>query len=227
MSFIAAAIGVGAVGTIGAAFIQSGAQKQAAQQQQQGLQQALGLQQRYFDAAQKGLQPFIQGGQSVGPTLQNLLMPGPNQNRLLSELPGFQFANYWGQQAARNQGTTMGLGGNTLMGAEQAATGLAQGYWGQDVNALQNFYGTGANAAGAFANTAQSFGQQGTAAATGIGQAAAAGTLGSANALAGGVAGLGNLPMNALLLNKFLSQPSTPSTNWAQPNPPIPFFGGR
>ena len=200
MSFIAAAI-IGGVGAIGAAGIGAYASMSASKQQQAGLQQAEQLQQGYFNTAQQGLQPYIQGGQSVLPALQSLLTPGPNQNATLSQLPGFQFANYWGQQAARNQGTTMGLGGNTLAAGAQYATGLAQQNFSQYINPLLSYAQLGSGAAGSLAGTAQGFGQQATGAATGIGQAQAAGTLGAANAIGGGLTGAANSYGNYALLN--------------------------
>src|SRR6185312_15238073 len=78
-------------------------------------------------------------------TLQQLLTPGANMTATLSQIPGFQFAQDWGQQAARNQGTSMGLGGNTLTAGANYATGLAQQGYGNIVNALPGLLGGGIN----------------------------------------------------------------------------------
>ncbi len=204
MAFIAAAI-IGGASALGAGALSAYGNITASQQQQQGLQQALGAQQQMFKTARGALQPFISQGQGVGSTLQGLLTPGPNQNALLSQLPGFQFAQYWGQQAARNQGTTLGLGGNTLTAAADYATGKAQEYWGQDVNALQNFYNTGANAAGSLAGNAAQFSGQIGQTLGGIGQAQAAGTLGATNAGAQALMGGANAIGNYALLSKIFS----------------------
>ena len=115
--------GITAAGAIGSALISSNAASSAANAQVQAQQQVLAT-------LQKILQPIIQTGQGItqsalGP-LTALLTPGPNMTQALSQLPGFQFAQDWGQKAVQNLGTTMGLGGNTLAAGAQYATGLAQ-----------------------------------------------------------------------------------------------------
>ena len=73
---------------------------------------------------------------SVMPTLQALLTPGANMTSTLSQIPGFQFAQDWGQKATQNLGTTTGLGGNVLTAGANYATGLAQQGWQGIVNSL-------------------------------------------------------------------------------------------
>src|ERR1700677_1647454 len=81
----------------------------------------------YTGAGASALSPYASGGTSALSTLQQLLTPGANQTQVLSQLPGFQFQNFWGDQAAQNAGTTRGLGGNVITGAEQFSSGLASG----------------------------------------------------------------------------------------------------
>jgi hypothetical protein len=177
---------IGAVGAIGSSLISSNAASSAANSQVQAQQQSLA-------AITKLLQPVLSTGQSITnaalPTLQSLLTPGPNQTATLSQIPGFQFAQDWGQKAVQNLGTTTGLGGNTLTAGANYATGLAQSGYNSLVQNLQGFLNSGlttqTSAASALAGGTQS-------SLTNIGNAQAAGTLGSANALSSGISGLGN-----------------------------------
>lgn len=240
--------GLGAVGSIASSFLQSNAAKDAssaqtalgrqalAQQQQfgqQGLQTLLDM----FKQAQGIAQPAIDIGKgiigqgqdtisSVMPTLKALLTPGANMTSTLSQIPGFQFAQDWGQKAVQNIGTTTGLGGNTLKAGADYATGVAQQGWQGIVDSLlktgglgSNILGTGVSAMtgptnaliGAAANTGNSafsnLNQLGSTIGntmTGIGNAQASGILGSANALAGGIQGATGGASNALFLSKLL-----------------------
>jgi hypothetical protein len=180
------AAGIGAIGSIGSALIGSNAASTAAGQQVQAQQNVLAM-------LQSTIGPVLSQGQNIassalGPLLK-LLTPGPNQTAALSQLPGFQFAQDWGQKAVQNMGTTMGLGGNTLAAGANYATGLAQQGFGSLVGGLQNLLTTGTNlessASSALAGGSQS-------ALTGIGNAQATGTLGQANALSGGLSGISN-----------------------------------
>lgn len=205
------AAGITAAGSLGSALIGSNAAQQASSQQVAAQQQVMAM-------LQQTLGPLISQGQgiagqgqnimqSVLPTLTKLLTPGPSQTQTLSQLPGFQFAQDWGQKAATNMGTTMGLGGNTIAAGANYATGLAQKNFGNYVGQLQNLFGAGTNvltagtglesgAANALAGGSQS-------ALTGIGNAQAAGTLGSANALSSGISGLSNSALLYGLGNKL------------------------
>lgn len=87
----------------------------------------------------------IAGG--AADTLKSLLTPGANMTATLSQIPGFQFAQDWGQQAVANEGTKLGLGGNTLTAGANYATGLAQQGYGNIVNALQGLMNGGTSLA--------------------------------------------------------------------------------
>jgi hypothetical protein len=177
---------IGAVGSIGSALIGSSASKSAANAQVQAQQQVL-------QAIQSTIGPVLAQGQgiasSVIPTLTKLLTPGADMTSTLSQLPGFQFAQDWGQKAVQNLGTTTGLGGNVLKAGADYATGVAQQGFGNLVNSLQGFLNSGlqteTNAASTLAGGQQS-------ALSSIGNANASGILGSANALSGGLSGLTN-----------------------------------
>jgi hypothetical protein len=169
-------------------------------------QQALAQQQKMFGTAQNALNPYIQTGQSVLPTLQGLITPGANQNALLAQTPGFQFASQYGTMAAKNALSAQGLGasaGPVATAVSQYNNGLAQNTWGSVVGALQNAAGLGGNAAGALASGAIASGNAQANTLTGIGQSQAAGILGSGNAISGGIIGSTNALSSAALYNYF------------------------
>lgn len=223
MSFVAVAIAGSAAAGLGGAYLTSQAASKASQQQQATGQEALQEQQSLFNQGQGLVQPFINEGAAAGNTLQGLLTPGANQTSILSQLPGFQFAQDWGQKAVQNIGTTTGLGGNTLAAGANFATGQAQQSFGSLAQLLQGLTTTGANAAGsAFGNATQTGANLGNTL-TGIGNAQAAGTLGSANALAGGLTSAGTSGVNALLLSKLFgtSNANAPGTGAGAGGPGI------
>lgn len=223
--------GLGAAGALGSAFIGSKASKDASAQQTALGRESIANQNALFSKGMGLVQPFVDAGASgIGTlkdwldpskggnplsTLMKLLTPGSNMTDTLSQLPGFQFAQDWGQKAVQNIGSTQGFGGNTLKAGADYATGKAQegfggltsmllNLFGTGSNALQNFVNTGANAASsAFGNATQTGSSMGNAFA-GIGNAGAAGILGSANALSSGITGGTNSISNALLMSKLL-----------------------
>ena len=176
MAGIAAAIlgagAIGAIGSIGGAFLQSNAANNA-----------INAQQAMFAQAQANEAPFIQAGQKAIPTLQSLITPGPDQTAMLQQTPGYQFAANMAQQGVSNQGTVTGLGGNTLLAGANAATQVALGQsWLPTVNALQALMQTGAQTAGNLGQQAVQTGQNVGQNLVGIGNAqAGAGTAVGAN----------------------------------------------
>lgn len=219
--------GLGAAGSLGGALIGSSASKSAANAQAQAqmaalaqqkalFEQGLGVQSGYVGQAQDTLNPFINAGKSVLPTLQGLITPGANQNALLSQTPGFQFASQYGTMAATNAlAPKSGASAGPLAAAiSQYNNGLAQNTWQNTVNALQNYAGIGANAAtslgGIFGNAGNAaLGQSGVQAGLqgntlgNIGNAQASGILGNANALSGGLTGAAGAGSNALLFSQL------------------------
>lgn len=176
----------------------------ASQQQAGALSSALAAEQGMFNTAQGALKPYYANGSQLNSILTSLLTPGPNQTAALSQLPGFQFAQNWGQQAVQNLGTTTGLGGNVLTAGANFATGLAQQNFAQNlVNPLLQQYQIGAQAAGALGSAAGTFSGQIGQTTGAIGQAQAAGTLGATNALSSGVNGATNGITNSLLLSRL------------------------
>jgi|HubBroStandDraft_2_1064218.scaffolds.fasta_scaffold00063_10 hypothetical protein len=211
---VGAAIGgaLGAAGSIGGALLGSSASKSASAAQQALGQQALTQQQGMWSQALGAIQPVLNLGTNAAggalSTLQKLLTPGPSMTATLSQIPGFQFAQDWGQKAVQNIGSTTGLGGNTLTAGANFATGLAQQGYGNIVNSLNQLFSSGiggaASAANSLGGTASNFGQQIGSTLTGIGQSQAQGILGSANALSSGLQGAAGSAGNALLLSRLL-----------------------
>ncbi len=197
------AAAIGAAGSVGSALIGAGASKAASGAQTQADMMGLMLQQQRFQQAQSALNPYIQGGQSVLPTLQNLLTPGQSAQQL-AKMPGFQFQSQWGNLAATNQLAAQGLGGSTgplATALSQYNQGLAGTYYQNTTNALQNYANMGAGAGAALAGTAMQSGQQMGQSSQAIGGAQAQGILGSANALSGGLGGLANAGMLSSLMS--------------------------
>lgn len=189
---------ISAVGSLASSAIGAFGANSAAKTQAGYGQQALTSLQGY-------LSPLLSQGAgivgSVLPTLTSLLTPGANQTATLNNLPGFKFAQDWGQTAVKNLATTTGLGGNALTAGANFATGVAQQGFGGLVGMLQNLLGTGTGLESSAANALAG----GTSSALqGIGSAKAAGTLGSANALAGGLGSVGSSLGTYSLLSKLL-----------------------
>lgn len=156
----------------------------------------LAAQQAMFGQGAAANQPFINAGQGAAETLRNLLTPGANQTATLNQLPGYQFAQDWGQKAVQNIGSTQGFGGNTLTAGANFATGLAGQQFGSLASLLQGLTNTGASSAQSLLGGAV---QSGNAQSNTI----QSGVLGSANALAGGLQGATGAGANALLINKL------------------------
>lgn len=206
------AAGIGAVGSLGSAALGYFGSQNAASAQVQAQQQALAQQNKMFGVLQGAAQPLIDQGSgivnSASGTLKNLLTPGANQTATLSQLPGFQFAQDWGQKSIRNQGTSMGLGGNTLSAGANYATGLAQQGFSGLTGMLQSYLNSGSgleqSGVGALSGGATAFSGQASNTLGNIGNATASGILGGTNALSGGLTGATGGASNAILLSKLL-----------------------
>lgn len=207
---MAMAAGISAIGGAisgGLGFLGS---KAAAKAQTDASKQAQETTMRMFQQAQAQVAPYAQAGQSVLPTLQKLLTPGPGQTETLSQMPGFQFAQDWGQRAIMNQAARLGYGGNVLAEGAKFSTGLAQQGFGQLAGLLQNFANMGSSAAGTLGGQATTAGTNLANLQVGAGQAQAAGTMGGMNALAGGIQPLMNMGQLFAMKNMFGGQQQSP-----------------
>lgn len=222
MAWVATAIiGAGALGAGAsiyasnkASHTQADAAKQAGQLQYDATNRATDLQKSMFDQNVARTQPFVDFGAAKLGTLNKLLTPGASQTDTLSQLPGFQFAQDWGQKAIKNQGTMNGLSGNTIRAGADYATGSAQQGFGNYVNQLLAAAGMGSSAAGglgaqgtaagnAMAGSTMAGGQALGAGVMGAGNAEAAGIMGGANALTSGANNVTNAFMQQQLINKL------------------------
>jgi hypothetical protein len=194
---------IGAAGGLFSAGLNYFGSQRASQQQVDAQGRAITAQTGMFDTARNALQPYIDAGTSALDPLKKLLTPGASMTDTLSKLPGFQFAQDWGQKAVSNLGSTLGFGGNTLKAGAEFATGTAQQGFGSLVNMLQNYANMGKGSADTLAGTATTTGANIGNSLVGQGNAAAAGTLGGANALSGGFGGLGNAGLLYSLGNRL------------------------
>lgn len=199
--------GLTAAGSVAGSLISSSAASKASSQQVAEQQQALDQQKQMFGVAQGALNPFITSGQSVIPTLQNLLTPGTSA-ATLAQMPGFQFASQYGTKAATNAlaARTGPSAGPLATAISQYNNGLATNQYQNTVGNLQNFVNTGANAAGNLAGGAISSGNAMAGTFGNIGNALASGTLGTANAISGGINGASGGISNALLYNQLFGK---------------------
>lgn len=143
---------------------QSHAASSAAKSQERAAAQANATQQGFFDTTQENLQPFIQTGTGAANQIAALEGFGPTggagMQTTLNNLPGYQFSLQQGLKSVQNSATERGLGlsGAALKGASNYSTGLANTYYNNLLNGLQNTETVGANAAGGLATAATSTG---------------------------------------------------------------------
>lgn len=216
----AAIFGSGALGA-GASIFGSMKQSQAANNAAQ-------IQEQMFNTAQQNLGPFQQAGASVLPTLTKLLTPGADMSDVLSKIPGFEFAQKYGQKAITNQATSRGLSGNALTAGADYATGSANSAYTGILQALLGEAGIGGNAAAGVASAAGTAGGQIGGSTIAGGNAQAAGAVGAANALGGSVNSGINYQLLTSLLNKNNGgggtgifsgqQPGLGATGWSGSN---------
>ena len=204
----------------------SGGAKLQQSEYNQGLAQLLNMygmgvnaQGQYVQQGVSALMPFANAGEAVAPTLTSLITPGANMTSTLEQIPGFQFAQQYGQKAITNQATTRGLSGNALTAGADYATGCGHAeLWWRSCSVAKAIR-SGAKAGGQIGNLLGSAGNTALRCATNVGTRrlqrgdhagnailGAANTLGAnigtttqaqGNALASGVLGAGNAAAGA------------------------------
>ena len=213
MAAIISAIGAGIAGmglsgaVLGAGVLGAGASIYGSMTQANSAKAGIAAEQNMFNTAQANAQPFIQAGTSALPQLQALLGAGgpgsPGATAALSNTPGFQWLNQMTQQGVSNQGTTTGLGGNTLLAGANAGNQLAlSSAWQPTVNALQNLVGTGAGSSGALGQQAVQTGGNIAGSNMNVGNAYAGGAIGAAGQIGN------SLTTNALVKSGLLGNMS-------------------
>lgn len=191
LSLLGGAIGAG--GNIFGAMQGGRAQRQATesanQMLAQGRTQATNLLAPFIMAGQDVMTPLRQfidpnnqgGGLNM---LMRLIQPGPEQNALLAQTPGYQFSLDQGNRAVMNRLASRGLGGSAGAVAKGVAgytQGLAAQTWKDVVDRLQAAFTSGAGAMQGMANMGA--GAAGT---------LAGGILGNSNQMSQNTTGLGN-----------------------------------
>lgn len=187
--------GLSAAGSIGGALLGGSAQTSAA-----GNADAAQL--AMYNNTVNNLSPFMQGGSTAFTKAQTQANNGFNfnpTNAQLQQTPGYQFNLQQGEMAAQNSAASRGLGvsGQSVIGAEQYASGLAsntyQQQFGNALSQYQTNFGNQLNLANIGENAAAMVGNQATATGQGIAQ----NTIGAGNAIAGAAMGASNGITNA------------------------------
>ena len=223
--------GMLAGGAIGGALISGAAGQSAAGAQANASNQATNAQMAMFNRTQQNLSPYIQFGNNALTGYGGLLGMGgangaPNTaaiNAALQSMPGFQFANYYGQQGVQNSMAARGLGssGAAVEGAANYATGLASQQYQNLLADYQRAAGMGANAAAGLgqiatttgANVANTMQNAGAATAAGINSMGAGINNALTNGAAYGAWGLMNSYPSGISIppyNPTFSAPSLP-----------------
>ena len=215
---------IAARGASQAASTQAEAANRAAELQAQSAEKAQALQKEMFDLQRAGQEPYRQAGLTGQNRLMELLGLGgaPSaagygkyaQDFSMADYqadPGYAFRLNEGMKqlagAARARGGA--VSGNTMMGAQKYAQGLASNeyqnaynrYQQNRTNQLQPLGNLMASGQSAASNQGQAAGQYGTNVGnliTGAGNAMAGGVTGAGNAMAAGQLGFGNTINNAL-----------------------------
>lgn len=205
---IAAAAGIGALGSLGAGAMMSSASSSAAQAQEAAAMSANQLQWKMFEQNQANMQPWLTQGTAAENILGQGVLPGGQFSKFtlkdFQSNPGYQFQKQEGINALGASGAASGNYGSGNMG-------VALQNWGQNVanqdynNAYsqwQDSYNRLAGVAGTGQVASQNLGALGSNAATaigantiGAGNAAAAGMIGSANAWSNALRGMNNTAM--------------------------------
>lgn len=231
----AAVLGAGAL-SAGASIY--GAQT-AAGAQTNAANAAIANQQQTRTLNQNLLQPFISGGQSQLPSLQDwlnpsggasgsnplstlikLTTPGASMTDTLSQTPGYQFAEDKGLRAVNNQLAARGLGGSpgaVSKGAGDYVTGLASNTWQSVVGALQNLFTSGAGSMQNLVGTGVQAGGAVAGSNTAAGNNISNSLIGIGNAQGGAatatgqaIGGLGNSVSSAAILQQLLGGGAAP-----------------
>ena len=215
---------IAARGASQAADTQAAAANRAAELQAQSAEKAQALQKEMFDLQRAGQEPYRQAGLTGQNRLMELLGLGgahgaEGYGKYAKDFsmadyqadPGYAFRLNEGMKqlagAARARGGA--VSGNTMMGAQKYAQGLASNeyqnaynrYQQNRTNQLQPLGNLMASGQSAASNQGQAAGQYGTNVGnliTGAGNAMAGGVTGAGNAMAAGQLGFGNTINNAL-----------------------------
>ena len=210
MTWVAVAIGGGAVLGYMGTREQVGAAREAGSQQLAATKYAADLQREMFDIINKQQAPYREAGYGALTRIGELLpsMTRPLTREDILGMPGFQTAIEQGTGAARQTMNVGGGGSNVDRAAQKFAIDYTvQQAMPQALQQRQNIYNTLAGIAGVGQTAQGQVSQMGQNVASNIGQAAiggasayGAGQIGAANALAQGYSNIGNQGLMYALL---------------------------
>lgn len=243
MSFVAAAVGLGGVATLGSGFLQSGAARDAASTQAEAAKYAADLQNQQFQQTQQNQKPWLEAGQAALPQLSQMASSPVNftkQDFLNNMDPGYQFNLEQGQQALERSAAARGglMSGGILKDLSSYSQGVASNEYSNAYNRFMNnqntqfnrlasMAGIGQNALGAInsagMNMANNVGNimTGSANAQGAAQIAQGGiagnTLSGLASLPGTYMGLQNMQNWNNLLQSKMPKASSSGFDFSQP----------
>lgn len=216
MSFIAVAVGGGALLGLGGALISSNGAQNAAQTQASAAQSASQLQYQEFQQQQQNQQPWLAAGSNALSQMQN---PSFQQSFNMSDFqqdPGYQFDLQQGQQAIdRSAAASGGLqSGGTLKAAAQYSQGMASNEYQnaynrfnnnqtQQFNRLASLAGLGQTANGQLNQAGSAMAGQVGSNMMGAANAQGAATIAGANAYGGALSNLGNMGIQGATLSAY------------------------
>lgn len=222
MSFVAVAIGAGAVLGVGGAMMTSSATKDAAQTQADAANQANQLQNQEFQQIQANQQPWMQAGKAALPQLSQMASQTPSftmQDFYNNQDPAYQFDLQQGQQGVERSAAARGglLSGGTLKDLTSYSQGQASNEYQNAYNRYMNNQNTTFNRLASIAQIGQTANGQTNAAGMNMANQTGENLMGSANARgAAGIAGanawsgtlsnLGNQGMNTWMGSQMLSK---------------------
>lgn len=219
MSFVAAAVGGGALLGLGSAYLQSQATKDAANTQAAAAGQAAGLQYDEFLRQEGRQQPWVDAGVAALPQLQNIASQKPEftqQDFLNNQDPAYQFDLQQGQQAIERSAAARGglQNAGTLKDLSNYSQGMASNEYSNAYNRFmnnQNIQFSRLSSLAGIGQTANSaIGTAGANMANNVGNitmsnanAQAAATMSNGQIWGKTLSGLGNLGMEGAMLSRL------------------------
>lgn len=210
MSFVAAAIGVGAAATVATGVMGANASKDAANTQANAANEAAQLQYKQFEEQQKAQEPWRQAGIAVLPQLQQMASTPVSfsmQDFFNNKDPAYQFNMDQGMQALQRSAAARGglMSGGTLKDIAKYSQGLASNEYQNAYNRFMNNQNTQFNRLSSIAGYGQTannnLANSGTTMANNVGNimtgnanAQAASTMAQSNAWGNTLSGLANMP---------------------------------
>lgn len=216
MSFVAVAIGGGAVAGLAGAYISSNAAGNAAQTQAAAAEQASQLQYQEFQQQQQNEAPWLSAGKNALSQMQN---PAFQQSFNMSDFqqdPGYQFQLQQGMSALQNSAAARGglMSGNTLAGISQYSQGMANTDYQQaynnfntnqsnSFNRLASIAGMGQTATGQIGQAGQNYANNAGQNMMGAANAEGAAQIAQGNAWGGALSGIGQSAMTGVMMSKM------------------------